>query len=142
MIWKVQPDIEVLNKFNSGTLVAHLGIEILELGDAYVKAKMPVDHRTRQPMGLLHGGASVVLSESMGSMASFLVAGNEFVKVVGLEVSASHLRAVKEGNVYSMTRPVRLGRKIHVWNTEIFDDLDHLICVSKLTVILLSEGGS
>ncbi len=137
MVWKVKPDIEVLNKFNKDTLVEWLGIEITEIGDDFIRAKMPVDHRTRQPMGLLHGGASVVLSESMGSVASWLVAGEDSKSVVGIEVNANHLKTAKEGYVYSITRPIKLGKTLHVWNTEVFDEKENLICVSRLTVMIL-----
>ena len=137
MIWKVKPDIEVINNFNKGTLVEHLGIEIIALGDDFVKARMPVDHRTRQPMGLLHGGASVVLSESMGSMASWLVSGDTNKSIVGIEVNANHLKSAKDGYVYSITKPIKLGRTLHIWNTEIFDANENLICISRLTVMIV-----
>lgn len=137
MVWKVKPDIEVLNKFNKDTLVEWLGIEITEIGDDFIRAKMPVDHRTRQPMGLLHGGASVVLSESMGSVASWLVAGEDSKSVVGIEVNANHLKTAKEGYVYSITRPIKLGKTLHVWNTELLDENEKLICISRLTVMIL-----
>lgn len=136
MIWKTKPDAEAINNFTTNSLASHLGIEITEFGDDYVKAKMPVDHRTRQPMGLLHGGASVVLSESVGSMASWMVTADPQKHVVGLEVNANHLKSAREGYVHSVTRPVRLGRTIHVWNTDIFDDAGNLICTSRLTVMI------
>jgi 1,4-dihydroxy-2-naphthoyl-CoA hydrolase len=138
MIWKAKPDLEVLNKFNKNTLVEWLGIEITEIGGDFIRAKMPVDHRTRQPMGLLHGGASVVLSESLGSVASWLVAGADATSVVGIEVNANHLKTAKEGYVFSITRPIKLGKTLHVWNTEVFDEKENLICVSRLTVMILS----
>ncbi len=136
MIWKVNPDVEVINNFNTNTMVSHLGIEITEIGNDSIKAKMPVDHRTRQPMGLLHGGASVALSESIGSMASWLVSGDAGKSIVGIEVNANHLKSAKEGFVYSITRPVRLGGTIHVWNTEIVNEQGELVCVSRLTVMV------
>jgi len=137
MIWNVKPVVEVINNFNKGTLVETLGIEITEFGDDFVKASMPVDHRTKQPMGLLHGGASVALSESIGSMASWLVIGDPNKSIVGIEVNANHLKAARDGVVYSITRPVRLGKTLHVWNTEIFDEKNHLICISRLTVMIV-----
>jgi len=136
MIWKVKPDVDDINKFNKNTLAANLGIRVLEFGDDFVKARMPVDNRTRQPLGLLHGGASVVLSESVGSLASWLVIGDQSKSVVGIEVNANHLKSVGDGFVYSITRPVRIGRTLHVWNTEIFDEKENLICVSRLTVMV------
>lgn len=137
MIWKIFPDVVAINNFNNNTLVSHLGIEITEFGPDYVKARMPVDHRTRQPMGLLHGGASVVLSESVGSMASWLTLGDQNVKVVGIEVNANHLKSVSKGFVTSITKPVRLGKTLHVWNTEIFDEKGELLCISRLTVMII-----
>ncbi|HQV97780.1 MAG TPA: hotdog fold thioesterase, partial [Saprospiraceae bacterium] len=136
MIWKVKPDVEVINNFNKDTLVAHLGIEIVEVGSDFIKSKMPVDHRTRQPMGLLHGGASVVLSESVGSMASWLVTADQTKNIVGIEVNANHLKSAKSGFVFGITKPIRIGRTLHVWNTEIYDEDDNLLCVSRLTVMV------
>ncbi|MBK6497554.1 MAG: hotdog fold thioesterase [Saprospiraceae bacterium] len=138
MIWKVKPDVEVINNFNKDTLVAHLGIEIVEVGEDYIKSKMPVDHRTRQPMGLLHGGASVVLSESVGSIASWLVTADQTKNIVGIEVNANHLKSAKSGFVFGITKPIRIGRTLHVWNTEIYDEDDNLLCVSRLTVMVSS----
>lgn len=138
MIWKNNPSVEALNKFGKGNLVENLGIEIIEIGDDYIKAKMPVDHRTKQAVGLLHGGASAALSESMGSFASVLILDNPIQNtIVGVEINASHLKAVRKGFVYSITKPIKIGRKIQVWNTDIFDDSDNLICVSKLTTMTI-----
>ncbi|MBK8519136.1 MAG: hotdog fold thioesterase [Saprospiraceae bacterium] len=137
MIWKVIPELDMLNKFSNNTLVSHLGIKIIEIGDDYIKAKMPVDNRTIQPMGLLHGGASVVLSESIGSIGSWLVVGNPEKRVMGLEVNANHLRPAKSGFVYSTTKPVKLGKTLHVWTTEIFNDINQLVCISRLTVMII-----
>lgn len=136
MIWKVIPDLAVINSVNANTMVEHLGIEITEIGEDFIKAKMPVDHRTKQPMGLLHGGASVVLSESIGSVASWLVAGQDSKAIVGIEVNANHLKSASNGFVHSITRPIRLGRTIHVWNTEIRNEQDELVCISRLTVMV------
>lgn len=136
MIWNVKPDVEVINKINKGTLVENLGIEITEFGDDYVKAKMPVDQRTKQPMGLLHGGASVALSESVGSMASWLIINDHKKSIVGVEVNANHLKSAKEGYVFSITKPIKLGKTLHVWNTDIFDEKNNLICNSRLTVMV------
>ena len=137
MIWKVKPEIEVISNFNKGTLVEHLGIEVIEIGDDFIKSRMPVDHRTKQPMGLLHGGASAVLSESMGSIAGWLSTGDVQRSVIGLEINANHLKSAKSGWVYGTTKPIRIGKSIQVWNTEIFDENDQLICVSRLTLMVL-----
>jgi 1,4-dihydroxy-2-naphthoyl-CoA hydrolase len=141
MIWKIKPDVNVINKLSQNTLASHLGIEVMEVGPDYVKGRMPVDERTRQPAGLLHGGASVVLSESMGSVASYcLVEDITRQSVVGVEINANHLRSVKSGFVYSITRPIKIGRTLHIWNTEIFDESENLICVSRLTVLVTEKG--
>ena len=141
MIWKNNPSVEGLNMMTKGNMVEHLGIEILEIGEDYIKAKMPVDRRTKQPMGLLHGGASVALSETMGSFASVLILDNpmEF-SIVGIEINANHLKAVRSGNVYAITKPIRIGRKVQVWNTEIFDDKENLICTSRLTTMTIPNS--
>jgi len=136
MIWKNEPTLEALNNINKKTLGSHLGIEVIEIGKDYIKAKMPVDERTKQPMGLLHGGASVALSETMGSIASVLII-EDITKetIVGVEINANHLKSVQSGFVYSTTRPIRIGRRIQVWNTEIQNEQNELICVSKLTTM-------
>ena len=140
MIWKTKPDINVINKFSQNTLSSHLGIEVLEVGADFIKARMPVDERTKQPAGLLHGGASVVLSESMGSVASFcLIDDISRQSIVGVEINAKHLRSVKDGFVYSITKPVKIGRTLHIWNTEIFDESENLVCVSRLTVMIITK---
>jgi 1,4-dihydroxy-2-naphthoyl-CoA hydrolase len=138
MIWKNNPTIEALNNLSKGNMMEHLGIKILEIGENFIKAQMPVDYRTKQPMGLLHGGASVALSESMGSIASVLILEDPMQSsIVGVEINANHLKAVKNGMVYSITKPIRIGRRIQVWNTEIFDEKDNLICTSRLTTMTI-----
>ena len=135
-IWKVKPNINVLNSMNKNTLVEHLGIEITEIGPNFIKAKMPVDHRTKQPMGLLHGGASVVLSESIGSIASILILDDPLTEsLVGIEINATHLKSVRSGYVYSTTTPIKIGNRLQVWNTEIRNVKGELTCVSKLTTM-------
>jgi 1,4-dihydroxy-2-naphthoyl-CoA hydrolase len=137
VIWKNEIDIVALNRLNAAFMPGHLGIEIIEIGDDYIKATMPIDHRTKQPMGLLHGGASAALSETIGSIASILTAGT-FGKfsIVGIEINANHLKAGKSGVAISITKPVKIGRTLHVWNTEIFDDTNEILCVSRLTVLV------
>lgn len=141
MIWKNEPSVEALNNIVENTLVSHLGIIITEVGPDYIKAKMPVDHRTKQPMGLLHGGASVALSESIGSIAGVLLIENPLEEViVGVEINASHLKSVRSGFVHSITKPIKIGRRIQVWNTEIYDDQGELLCVSKLTTMRIKNS--
>jgi 1,4-dihydroxy-2-naphthoyl-CoA hydrolase len=123
---------------NGGHMGEHIGIEFTEIGDDYMVAKMPVDHRTRQPMGLLHGGASVALAETLGSVAALFSAG-ENKSVVGLEINANHIRSVKEGWVYGTVRPLHVGRTTHVWEIKITDEQVRLVCVSRLTVAILDK---
>ncbi|MFM2394318.1 MAG: hypothetical protein RLZZ546_2300 [Bacteroidota bacterium] len=138
MIWKNEvSNLKLLNEINSNCLPGHLGIIITEIGDDYIKATMPIDNRTKQPMGLLHGGASVALSETVGSIAAIISAGpyGEYT-AVGVEINANHLKAGKKGLVHSITKPIRVGKTIQVWNTDIFDEEGHLLCTSRLTVMV------
>ncbi len=121
---------------NSNTMAEHLGIEYVDLGDDYLTARMPVDHRTHQPYGLLHGGASVALAETVGSISSALVIDHENYISLGVEINANHLRSVKTGYVHATCRPIRLGSTIHVWDIRIMDDDGKLVCVSRLTVAI------
>lgn len=140
MIWKTKPTVDTFDKIFEKTLVAHLQIKVEEIGDDYIKASMPVDDFTRQPMGLLHGGASVAMAESMGSVASFLILEEpDKYGIVGVEINANHLKAVKNGHVYSITKPIRIGRKIQVWNTDIYNDQDQLVCTSRLTTMTIQH---
>ena len=139
MIWRIRPSAEIFNEVAKNTLVEHLGIEFGEVGDDFIRATMPVDHRTKQPVGLLHGGASVALAETLGSMASILCIDDPGAfSVVGLEINANHLMSVKGGIETGTARPIRLGRRIHVWHVEIAQD-ENLICVSRLTVMVVAN---
>ncbi len=141
MIWESNPNLNMINATGFKTLVSHIGIEFIEIGEDYLVAKMPVDERTKQPMGLLHGGASVVLAETMGSIASVVVQKNPFDKgVVGVEINANHLSSAKEGYVYGKVTPIKVGRKMHVWNIEVTDEGGKKICVSRLTTMLLDKS--
>lgn len=140
MIWKTEPNLEGLNNISKGTLVEHLGIKMIDFGDDYLKASMPVDHRTKQPMGLLHGGASVALAETLGSIASTLCVENIMnSSVVGLEINANHLKSATEGQVIGTVKPIRIGRKIHVWSIEIKNEKNQITCVSRLTVMIIDK---
>lgn len=136
-IWKNNATADQLNFISKNSMSDHLGIHFTEIGEDFIKATMPVDEKTKQPMGLLHGGASVVLSETLGSIASILAAG-EFGKysAVGIEINANHLKAVKNGIVTGMVKAVKLGKTLHVWNTEIFDENGELVCTSRLTTLV------
>ncbi len=119
-------------------MLAHLGIEFIEITSEHIIAKMPVDHRTKQPMGLLHGGASVVLAESMGSVASFLsLPDPQKQTAVGVEINANHLKSAKNGYVYGKCTPIRLGKSIQVWEIKITNEANELICVSRLTTMVI-----
>ena len=122
------------------TMMDHLGIEFLEVGDDYVKARMPVDHRTRQPMGLLHGGASMALAETLGSIGAWLCVDPSRYACVGLEINANHLRGVREGWVYGVARPLHIGRTTHVWEIKITNEEDKLVCVSRITMSILDRS--
>lgn len=132
--------IEQLNKMNSNTLMETLGIEFIESGDNFIKAKMPVDHRTHQPMGLLHGGASATLIESIGSLGSALMCDLKNEYPVGLEVNANHVGGVKAGNVIGLGKLVHGGKKTHVWQVDLFEEeTNKLICTGRLTVMIISK---
>jgi 1,4-dihydroxy-2-naphthoyl-CoA hydrolase len=116
-----------------------LGIEFTRVGDDEIEARMPVNERTRQPYGILHGGASVVLAESIGSVASHFVIDHTNFRAVGQEINANHLRPVSGGFVTAICRPIHLGRSSHVWDIRIFDDKGRPACVSRLTVAVISR---
>jgi|TARA_B110000879_G_scaffold50054_1_gene70572 1,4-dihydroxy-2-naphthoyl-CoA hydrolase len=138
-IWFGNPDIESSNELAQGTIHDALGIVVTEIGDNYVKATMPVDERTIQPYGVLHGGASVVLAESLGSIASHYVVDSEKYIAVGLDINANHLRPVRSGLVTGKATPIHLGRKNHVWDIEIRSDRDKLVCKSRLTIAVIKK---
>ena len=137
MIWKEKFEVENANVFSKNTLVEHLGIEFIELGDDYLTARMPVDHKTKQPFGVLHGGASVALAETVGSFASNLVIDSNKYGVVGVEINANHLKAARSGYVYGTAKPIKLGRTLHIWQIKIYDESKNLVCVSRLTTMLV-----
>ncbi len=140
MLWKQRPSIEALQQMSGNTLVDALGIEFTELGDDFLTARMPVDHRTVQPMRILHGGASVALAETLGSIASVLCLEEpEQQTPVGVEINANHLNSATKGFVHGTARPLKIGRRIHVWNIEIKDDAGKLICVSRLTIAIIAR---
>ena len=131
--------LDQLNIGSKGTIVEHLGIEFIEIGENYLRAKMPVDHRTTQPMGLLHGGASVVLAETLGSLAASLIVDQTVSYPVGLEIYANHIKSVKSGFVYGTTSPIHIGKQTQIWQTTIRNEADELVCSSKLTVAIISK---
>lgn len=134
-------DLDFLRNLNPNTIDKQLGIEFTEIGKDFIIAKMPVDHRTHQPLGILHGGASVVLAESLGSVASLLsLADPEKQRAVGLEISANHIRAVREGWVYGRVTALHVGRSTHVWDIRITNEEGKLVCVSRLTVAIIDAN--
>jgi len=137
----IKPDItlEQLNQLSKNTLVAHLGIKITEIGQDYVTATMPVDPRTIQPFGLLHGGASVALAETLGSIAAYATLSDSSMMVVGLEINANHLRPVRDGFVTGTARPVHVGQRTQVWEIKIVDDSDKLVCLSRITLMVVHK---
>ena len=139
MIWwnGERPSIERLTKLGSSSMPAHLGIEFHDCGDDWISARMPVDHRTHQPFGRLHGGASVAMAETIGSMAGAMVVDPDRFACVGMEINANHLRPVRDGWVYATARPEALGRSTHVWSIRIVDELDKLVCISRLTLAVI-----
>ncbi|RFA29041.1 esterase [Alkalilimnicola ehrlichii] len=138
-IWTYPPTVEDIHAHSQASLVAHLGIEFLEIGDDFMRARMPVDERTVQPAGILHGGASVVLAETLGSVAANYCVDRESKMCVGLEVNANHVRSAKSGYVYGVARPAHLGGTTQLWDIRITDDNDRLVCVSRLTMAVLNR---
>ena len=142
MIWFTENiAIEDLIKLGKNTMSEYIGIEFTEIGDNYLKGRMPVDHRTNQPYGLLHGGASCVLSETLGSIASALVIDRNGFICVGLEINANHIRSATKGYVTGTATPLHLGKSTHVWDIKIHDDDQKLVCVSRLTVVVIPKRG-
>ena len=140
MMWQQPFTLDDLNQTNQNTLGATLGMEWTDYGDDYLTLRMPVDARTHQPMGLLHGGASAALAETMGSVASVLVQpADAMAPIVGLELNCSHLRAVRSGYVYGTVRAHRVGRTMHVWGIEIRDEKERIVCVARLTVLVKAK---
>ncbi|MGR9108350.1 MAG: hotdog fold thioesterase [Gammaproteobacteria bacterium] len=132
-IWTIPTSLDALKAMGKNTMMETLGIEITAINEDFIVGTMPVDQRTRQPFGLLHGGASGVLAETLGSIGSYLVAGEDKA-CIGIELNCSHLIAARSGIVTGTARPIRLGRSIHVWDIHIRDDEQKLCCVSRLTV--------
>ncbi len=136
-LWKQALSIEVLNAVHVDTAVAHLGIEFLEVGDDFIRARVPVDARTRQPYGLLHGGVSVVLAETLGSCGAAFSCP-EGHRAVGLDINANHLRGATSGWVTGVARPVHIGRTTQVWQIDLSNDAGELTCVSRITMAVLA----
>lgn len=131
--------LDSLNQMSKNTMVEHLGIEFTEIGDDFITARMPVDRRTHQPFGLLHGGASVVLAETLGSVAANCCLDGAKQYAVGLDINANHLRSVSSGFVYGTTRPVHTGKSTQVWEIRISSEEGALVCISRITMAVLDK---
>ena len=134
-----QRQIKRINESLRNTMTSAIGIKITGVRDEYICSKMPVDERTIQPFGLLHGGASVVLAETLGSIAGNRMVNMETEMVVGVEINANHLRSVKDGWVYGKADPIRIGKKIQVWEIQITNETSELVCISRLTLAVVRK---
>jgi uncharacterized protein (TIGR00369 family) len=138
-IWFQHYTLEYVQQRGKNTMVEHIGIEITDLGADYLRGRMPVDGRTIQPMGILHGGASIALAETLGSIAANLVVDPEKSYCVGLDINGNHIRSAKQGFVTGTARPLHIGSTTQVWNIEITDEAERLICISRLTMAVLQK---
>ena len=130
-------NIDTVNQMSRNTMVEHLGIEMIEVGEQHMTAKMPVDERTKQPLGLLHGGASVALAETLGSVAGHCVVDTRKQYCVGLEINANHVKSAKSGYVYGTTRPIYVGKRTHIWEIRITNEKEELVCISRITLAVI-----
>ena len=138
-IWHHMPNPSLMEKTSEGTIDQHLGIKITDVGDDYLTGTMPADHRTFQPYGIVHGGANVVLAETLGSMAGAHVIDTEHYLCMGQEVSATHLRPVSSGLVTGTARPIHLGRRSQVWEIRLTNDQGKLSCITKLILAIVPK---
>jgi 1,4-dihydroxy-2-naphthoyl-CoA hydrolase len=139
MIWFKEVALDAMNDIGNNTMSKHLGIEVIEVGKDFIKARMPVDERTKQPYGILHGGASVALAETIGSYGSHLIIDSSKYLSVGLDINANHIRKATQGFVTGIAKPVHIGKTTHVWGIEIIDEKGLLICICRLTVAIISK---
>ena len=139
-IWFREYSLEELNTIAKGNLVSHVGIEFIEIGADYLKARMPVDQRTKQPFGILHGGASVVLAETVGSYAANMVVDYPKEIFVGQEINANHIRPVSSGYVTGTASPLHMGKNSQVWEIKIYDEQEKLVCASRITMALAKSN--
>ncbi len=138
-IWQTEATLDGLNGLNPNTMGAMLGMRFTKIGTDFLRMSMPVDERTKQPMGLLHGGASAALAETIGSVASTLCIDLSKQAAVGVELNCSHLRSARNGEVHATCRPVRIGKSMHVWQIDIENDSKKLVCVCRLTVSIIDR---
>lgn len=140
MIWQQSLDLVALNNRGKNTMVELLGIEIIEVGNDYMRATMPVDHRTKQPIGIMHGGASCALAETIGSIAANCCVNLETYYCVGLDINTNHIRAEKSGIVTATAKPFHLGKSSQVWHIEIHNEKHQLVSISRLTMVVLNRS--
>ncbi len=138
-IWRTQTSVEQLREHSRETLADTIGIQVTEIGPDFLRATMPVTPRTHQPMGVLHGGASVALAETVGSLAATLCVDQKLYACLGQEINANHLRPVSSGIVTATARPYHIGKRSHVWQIEIRDEQEKLVCVSRLTIAVVDK---
>lgn len=138
-IWFRPYTLEEVQQRGIGTMVEHIGITITEIGENFLKGTMPVDHRTVQPMEILHGGASVALAETLGSIAATLAVDSDKKYCVGLDINANHIRAVRKGLVTGIAKPLHIGSSTQVWSIEITDEENKLVCISRITMAVLDR---
>lgn len=139
MVFLTRPSLEQLNFTREETMVSHLGIEITGIGEDYLEATMPVDHRTKQPMGLLHGGANVALAETLGSLAASLTIDQTKQACVGLEINANHIKSVRDGKVKGVAKPIHIGKTTQIWEIKIYNEAEQLCCISRITMAILEK---
>ena len=137
-IWIRQPDLNELQRIHLNTAVDHLGIEFVSVGDDWMSARMPVDNRTVQPVRILHGGASVLLAETIGSCAATYCIDEDKI-CVGLDINANHIRAARSGWVLGVARPLHVGKSTQVWEIRVSDEAEKLVCIARLTVAVLAR---
>lgn len=140
-MWSVKPELADLEKRSQNTMATTLGMIFTEVGHDHLIAKMPVDHRTKQPLGILNGGASCALAETVGSTAANYCVDQRYHYCVGLDINANHLRSATDGWVWAKAMPLHLGKKTQVWSIEICDDDGNMICISRLTMMVMQRNG-
>ena len=142
-IWFADPTPQAINDFHPNAMPGHIGITFTEFGDDYLKAEMPVDHRTVQPFRVMHGGASATLAETMGSVGAQMTVDSSQKRCVGLSLNVSHIRAAPEGSrVFGVARPFHMGRTTQVWDIQITDEREKLVTVARLTLAVLDQEGN
>jgi 1,4-dihydroxy-2-naphthoyl-CoA hydrolase len=131
--------VESLNALSANTMVSHIGIEFTRVGEDFIEAKMPVDARTQQPLGLLHGGASVTLAETLGSVAATCCIDRNTQYCVGLDINANHVKSAKSGYVFGTTKPIHVGKRTQVWEIRIVNEQKELVCISRITMAIIDK---